>query len=1129
VTARAVLRRPADPVELAELLGWERPTDEQLAVIGAPLEPLAVVAGAGSGKTATIAARVVWLVASGQLPPEQVLGLTFTRKAAGELAARLRRRIGQWRAVAGDPGGSETGGEDSTLRRAETGGEECTVSTYHGYAARLFAEHAARDGLEPTVRLASPAVCWQLASRVVEDYAGPMDAVVWQPATVVAAVLALADELGDHLREPADLARFAAGLRRDGEDVEDSAALRELLRVSRARDQLLPLVAAYTAEKRRRGWIDHADQVALTARLATRHGAVGAAERQRYRVVLLDEYQDTGHAQRVLLQALFGGGHPVTAVGDPCQSIYGWRGAGAGGLGRFPADFPGGDGRPAAVRHLATSFRNPPVVLAAANRLAEPLRAVGVDVPRLRAAEDRAGVVRCSWHETADDEARWLAGEIAGLVVDGVPPGEVAVLVRRRSQFPRLRAALLDRGLPVEVFGLGGLLYTPEVADVVATLRVLADPSADAALLRLLVGPRWLLGPRDLAALGRRARALTAAGRDPAGRGPAEAGWDGAGTPDPLAVTPAGAGAGPAAGLVEALDDPGEPGAYSRPGWRRLLHIRDELRGLRARLDAPLPELVTAIVRTLRLDVELAATPGVDPAEARADLDAFLEVAARFAGDAETPTPGAFLGYLLAAEEQEFGLQPGRQQDGAAAGAGPGGGSAAVALLTVHAAKGLEFPVVAVPGLRDPGFPSPAKVSTSWIRNARLLPFPLRGDAADLPVLGGLDRAAIDRCNAQVGDRELLEERRLAYVAATRAGRALLASGYCWGDGKRPGAPSPFLEDIRAAGAEVACWAAQPAGGAENPLLAAAAAVPWPARPAGPRARAVAEAAGWVAAAEGATEAGEPSAVRGFGAADRVRLADWQRAADLLLAERAALQERRRTGPTLELTAGGPGELSVSELLLGREDPAELTRRLRRPLPRRPVPAAHRGSAFHVWVESVLRAPALIDVDDLPGGLGVDGEPPGGGDRPVGDGDEAELAELRRAFRASRWWGRQPETIEVPFSTRLGDVTLRGRIDAVYREPDGGFLVVDWKTGLDPAGDQPDEAVTWQLAAYRLAWARLAGCPVGEVAAAAHYVRSGRTLRPHRLPDPDELAAAVSAVPVLPPADPPPAPRVVRR
>src|SRR5690606_22487332 len=325
-----------------------------------------------------------------------------------------------------------------------------------------------------------------------------------------------------------------------------------------AREQLLPLVEEFIRVKREREVIDHGDQMALAARIAVRHPEVGAIERGRYAVVLLDEYQDTSHAQLVLLRALFGGGHPVTAVGDPCQSIYGWRGASSGNLRRFPADFPKADGTPASVRKLSTSFRNGERVLQVAARVQEPLRRELSEVPVLRPGESRAGRGRviAAFHATAEEEAEWIAAGVAGLIghdlaPDGLPwaedgrepvrPRDIAVLARKRAQFPILRRALEARGIPVEVVGLGGLLTVPEVADIVATLRVLYDPSAGDALVRLLTGPRWRIGPRDLQLLGECARELDRELRGDAGEEEGEAG-------DPAAAAASGNGSATGAG-----------------------------------------------------------------------------------------------------------------------------------------------------------------------------------------------------------------------------------------------------------------------------------------------------------------------------------------------------------------------------------------------------------------------------------------------------------------------------------------------------------------------------------------------------------------------------------------------------
>lgn len=568
-------RRRLSPAELARLLGRPEPTSEQADVIAAPLEPGVVVAGAGSGKSETMAGRVVWLVANGLVRPEHVLGLTFTRKAAAELAERVRKRLDQ-------------------LRETEQVPEELldgdpAVSTYNSYAARLVGDHALREAVEPSVRLLSEGQSYQLAARIVADYDGPMDAVTVGPREVTDRMLELAGELSDHLRTPDDVRGIGAWIadRVAALPRRPLAPTRDLAEVQRRREQLLPLVERYIAAKNDREVVDYGDQVALAARIAVRHAEVGLIEQSRFRVVLLDEYQDTSHAQLLLLRALFGAGHPVTAVGDPCQSIYGWRGASAGNLIGFPTDFPAAPGRPAPVRKLATSFRNGERVLEAARRISEPLRAESGYVPVLYpgAARRGRGAVACGLFATETEEARWIAdavgertGRPARIAPDGEewPPGEggnglsygdVAVLCRKRSQFPVLREALEERGIPVEVVGLGGLMTVPEVRDVIATLRVLHDPTAGNELARLLTGPRWRLGPRDLVALGGRAAELAKETRRDLAASAQEPADDDAEDLLRRTVLDLTAESG---SLVDALDDPGSPSATPIPatgGW----------------------------------------------------------------------------------------------------------------------------------------------------------------------------------------------------------------------------------------------------------------------------------------------------------------------------------------------------------------------------------------------------------------------------------------------------------------------------------------------------------------------------------------------------------------------------------
>jgi DNA helicase-2/ATP-dependent DNA helicase PcrA len=1100
------------PQALAAALGLPRPTDEQAAVIAAPARSALVVAGAGAGKTETMAARVVWLVATGQVLPEQVLGLTFTRKAAQQLGVRVRTRL---RRLAGsrllddlDPSGA---------RRAAVLAGEPTVATYHAYAGRLVGEHALRLPAEPGSRLLGSTGAWQLAHRVVSTWADDLD-VDRVPATVTGYVLALAGELGEHLVEPAAVRAHAEALAElldrappgPRQRAEPSQRYRRWLDTQRMRHALVPLVEAFAARKRAERALDFGDQLAIAARVAAEHPEVGIQERATYRAVLLDEYQDTGHAQRVLLRALFGAAPSapagrdapaVTAVGDPCQSIYGWRGASAGNLARFRTDFPGPDGAPADEYGLLTSFRNPPEVLALANTVSAPLRpdaqgtapgAVGVG--ELAAGPGTGeGDVRVALLPDVAAELDWTADAVAArwqAAADaGEEPPTSAVLVRRRADMDAVAAALRARDLPVEVVGLGGLLDTPEVRDLVSALRLVADPLAGPAAVRLLTGPRWRLGVADLTALWARARELAP------------------GPPRPAAATSAAElalGALPGehaeqAGLVDALDDPGEPSRYSPAGFVRIRRLAGELRRLRARASVPLTDLVADTERLLLLATETAARPGP---VGRAHLDAFADVVADFAAGAEVSTLPALLDYLDTAERAEDGFAPGEVE------VAPG----RVQVLTVHAAKGLEWEIVAVPHLVAQVFPG-RKISGSWLTDPAALPVPLRGDAADLPTLevapAGADRkvveAALTAHDEALDDRRLVEERRLFYVALTRSERVLLASGHRWGPtGDRPRLPSPFLEEVRATVeatgvGRVEHWAEKPEFGVQNPATAEAVTAEWPVDPLGARAAAVHAGAELVRAAMRALADADGAHADGADAAAAepdAAAADpegWAADVDVLLAERAAAGEH----PVVVL----PAQLSVSRLVELAADPAALAARLRRPRPLPPNPHARRGTAFHAWLEQRFGAARLLDVDELPGAADE------------GAASDDLLEELQEAFLASPWAQREPVEVEVPFETVVDGIVVRGRMDAVYADADDGFTVVDWKTGALPEPGRR-ASLNVQLAAYRLAWAALAGCPPERVRAVFHYVRHDVTLRPTDLLDADGLRALLASVPV---------------
>ncbi|HEY5855644.1 MAG TPA: ATP-dependent DNA helicase [Aldersonia sp.] len=1103
--------RIVSPAELADALGLPPPTAEQERVIAAPLGPTLVVAGAGAGKTETMASRVVWMVANRRVAPDEVLGLTFTRKAAQQLTSRIRVRLLR---LAGspllrslDPSGS--------LREQLSADPE--ISTYHSYAGRLLAEHGLLLPVEPAATLLSPTQHWQLAYRVVAGWDGDLDT-ERTPATLTEAVLALAGQLAEHLVEPADLREahteldklvhtLPAGPRQRGGPAK---ALTDILDVQTQRVDLLPLVDRLAETMRRGGMLDFGSQMSLAARLAEEHPEVGAAERQRFRLVLLDEYQDTGHAQRVLLSGLFGGAVDrrlaVTAVGDPMQSIYGWRGASAANLPRFATDFPRGPGKPAPVLPLMTSWRNPPEALALANHVADPLRDGTVEVEPLRPRPRAdAGTIAIATLDTVADERNWVAERIAAEYAAAADAGSktptAAVLLRRNADAAPIAEALRAHGLPVEIVGLGGLLSTPEVGDIVAVLRMLADPAAGGAAVRILTGARWQLGIADLLALWERARVLSvgapvldaeitdaAALRDALGR----------------AVPLDGA---EHASLTDAIADPGSPEHYSRTGYGRIVALGKELAALRARLGQPLPELVADVERTIGIGVEAQARrPGASGG--REHLDAFADVVAGYASDPGASI-GALLAFLTAAESVEGGLEPGEVE------VAPD----RVQVLTVHAAKGLEWQVVAVPHVVSSVFPS-TTASGTWLGALAELPPTLRGDRALTGEVGGVpvldldgvgDRAqlgdAVDAHKKALARRRLDEERRLFYVALTRTERVLLVSGHQWGEtGEKPKGPSELLLELHhSIDADpslgvVVHWAPTPQGGAGNPLTEAPVSAQWPVDPLGARHAGVAAGAAAVRAALAEPDT-EPAD------SEPADTDEWAADVEALLAERA----RGHSDWDVHL----PTQLSVTQLVELRADPVRLAQRLRRPLPFKPNPLARRGTAFHAWVERRFGATRLLDLDELPGAADS------------GASADADLAALQEAFLASAWANRSPAEVEVAFETAVGGTVVRGRMDAVFAEPDGGWTVVDWKTGAEPTPAE-EAAVAVQLAVYRLAWARLIAARTGDhesnvlarVNAAFHYVRSGRTVAPAALPDEATLAALLEPAEVRADAGP---------
>jgi len=1061
-----------NPEDLQRVMGTPyAPSPQQWAAISAPLAPAVVIAGAGSGKTTLMAARVVYLVVTGQVRPDQVLGLTFTTKAASELRGRIASAL-------------RASGVYDARDRAATGEEEAedvlepTVATYNSYAAALLTEHGLRIGHEPDTRVITDASRYQLGGRVVDRYTGDIHLLTDHPATAIQNLLALDGAMSEHLASPDDVRRIdaearggfqrAAAAEGDGKARKTSLeALEKAIHVIDRRHELLGLVQSYRRLKRDLGLMDFSDQIELGARLASEQPDVGELERSKFRVVLLDEYQDTSVAQAIMLSRIFGEGHPVTAVGDPNQAIYGWRGASVSNILNFAETFPAGSSH-VPTYPLTVNRRSDRRILEVANRLVAPLQAKLEGIAPLEAKPDAdEGVVQVQVFDRHTDELQWLAKAVAAAHT-GAHAGawsDIGVLTRDNSHAEEVFDALTSEGIPVEIVGLSGLLRLPEVAEVVATLHLLHDVTANGALLTLLTGPRWAIGPRDLKLLGQRAQLI--AGRQ--GR------VSSASIADQLTVIADGIDPAELPSLSDALDEPGEL-PYSAEARERFGLLAAELRALRASAGEALLDVVRRIIDTTGIDIELASAVSPAAAARRDNLDLFVKAVAEFrAVDGDVTLP-ALLAYLTAEDDQGNGLDVATPTE-----------ADSVKLLTVHRSKGLEWATVFLVGVGETRFPS-NRSRTLWTSSPAILPAPLRGDAPDLPSLSGYDNAALAayREATRAHDRE--EELRLGYVAFTRAARELWVTSYLWGTRTTSFGPSEFQALVRD---QLAVWGELPAGwldkppkGAVNPLSEVDTAQPWPATGRGREAELRLAAAELVRAADPS----EPD--EGLDMVEAARVADWDIELDRLLAE--ARQDRSST-----VDVPLPSSLSATALARLHQDPEAFATELARPMPRPPSASARLGTRFHAWVEARFGQQFLFQPDDLEGRADA------------GIEDDADFRVLTEAFAVGAFADRAPHALEAPFALVLDGQVIRGRIDAVFQEqsPAGpAYHVVDWKT------NRAEDADPLQLAIYRVAWAEITGVPIDRVRAAFYYVRTDRLVEHDDLPGRAELTALLSPV-----------------
>lgn len=988
-------------------------TAEQLAAVeGASVtSPTLVIAGAGSGKTELMTVRIMYLVANGFATPEQILGLTFTKKAATELSARVLRSLYLMRETELWPEGLD---QDFAPP---------TITTYNSFGNEVFRQNALAVGYEPDAQVLTEAGAVALAKELVRSL--NLDDLPelenWEKTSdyLVERLLSISGELTDNQAKIQDAEAVLQGFiehvgtlpKTEAGSSERFAYTEGFLSDAQQNLLFIALAKRYQELKQSRNLVDFSDQVSLALQ------ALGDTNTLPYRFVMLDEYQDTSSIQTKLLAKLFHG-LPVMAVGDPNQAIYGWRGASDANLSGFADDFGS-----AATITLSTCWRSGESIVRAANQIAAPLAGLSTLEPiTLKSIKD-ADPISAQVFQTLEQEAE-AAAEFFAATTDS--DTTAALLLRTKSAMPSFVRALQAKGLDVEVTGLSGLTELPEVIDLIAALKVINSPQAATELMRLLSGPRWAIAPRDIAQLAGYARKLSRIRTEVDSSRP---------------IT-----------LVEALDECRRPGAedyvnVSHSSFARLKNAAELFYRMRTQLSLSITELAWAIVRDLNIDIELFAhAKSKNPL---AHLEQFISRLTEYESTTLRPSLSGLLQWLdYALEHESFELPKSGSKKGV------------VQVMSVHASKGLEWDVVLVSQLNQGSFPIDSKDSKGWL-GAGKLPFELRGDRAQLPQFDYRTattqkelKQRFDQFQEDMRLRQLREERRLAYVAVTRAAKTLrLSASYFKPGAKKAKSISPFLLELIEAGL-VSASVADPLE--SNPSLEQTSRGSWPT----------------IERTRGASLERSASAVSSFSGPAPVASKELA----LLLEER----ERAHARFTPEL----PSRLSASAMVLLLTSPDAFFENLRRPMPAGFSVSAAEGTAFHSCIEDYF-----AQSDDA--------------------GMQFEGSEIGANFLGSRFAQQKPIAVEQQIEFVLSGIVVVCKLDAVF-ENNGLLEVVDWKSGSTPKAEDLEKR-SIQLALYRIALSKWHGVGVEKIRASFFFAGDGQEISPERLYSDSELEEKIAA------------------
>ncbi len=662
-------RAPASP-EVEPILEGLNP--EQRAAVTHGDGPLLIVAGAGTGKTQVVTRRIAWLITSKRARPEEILALTFTDKAAAEMEARV----------------------DVLVPYGYTGS---TISTFHAFGDGLVREFGVELGLTRDLRVCTRAEVLVFLREHIFELGLERYAPLGDPERFLDALVTLFDRARDEDVSPARYREFVARL---GAEAGDDAEARD--RAAAEREKALAY-ERYTELMMRAGRVDFSDQLALSLRLLRERPRALRELQDRYRYILVDEFQDTNHVQFEMVRLLAGRRANLTVVGDDDQSIYRFRGAKLANLMAFLAAYP-----QAGERLLRRNYRSRQNLLDAAHQLIrnndpDRLEAQRGYDKRLEAAEAGLGVVRHLAFATASDEADHVARFIAEEVAAGRrQAGDFAILARAHDHLAPFALALKAQGVAFHQSTNRGLYAREEVRLCLSMLRALADPDDSRSVFHLLGSPLFGADPVDLARLSSFAHRHNRSLR-----------W--------LVESP---------GLETIGFALGEP---TREAAARFLQLARALAELAVR--RPTSEVLYAFVQESGFLRQLTAQESAEAEEQVRNISKLFAITQRVGSLLEHDRVESFVRYLdllirsgddPAAAEVDVAVD-------------------AVHVFTAHNAKGLEFPVVFVVSLVEGRFPA-------------------RGRAEGLP----LPPELVSQPPAH-GDARLEEERRLFYVAMTRA------------------------------------------------------------------------------------------------------------------------------------------------------------------------------------------------------------------------------------------------------------------------------------------------------------------------------------------------------------------------